>query len=388
MSRVYDVIVAGAGPSGLHFSRNLASEGFEVLLLEEKEDITKNVLCSGIVGEELFENFDIPRELILREISTVRLISPSGAVSIYKHPFPFAYVTDRDKFNAYLFKKAIDCGVEIRLSHRVIDAETTGNGVEVKAFNFKDDRLETFKGKVLILATGMKVRLSKKLGLGYPVNFFKSAQKTIKLNWDYVTIITGSRFSKGGFAWIAPERDGFAKVGLITEGDAREGFENLLETYLPQENKQGVRFKLIVQGPLSKTFGERVISVGECAGHIKSTTGGGIYYGLISSEIASEVILKAIKENNFSSQNLSLYEKLWKERLFREIQSGNSLRELWKKLNDEQIERLFSLVSFLIKFDKPFNFLVKNLKFDWHARVLSSLLKIKNIKEFFEKVEV
>lgn len=221
--------------------------------------------------------FDLPRELISKKMDTVRLISSFGTTTIYKHTSPFAYVIDREKFNTYFFKRALVCGAEIKLSHKVVETEITKEGVEVKVFNTNENIYERFKGKILILATGVKISLARKLGLGYPVNFLKGAQKTIKLNWDFVTIITGSSISRGGFAWIVPERDRLAKVGLIPEGNPRKGFETLLKTYFPYESGDGIEFKLLAQGPISTTFGERVIS--------------------------------------FSPQNLGLYEKIWKEKL-------------------------------------------------------------------------
>ncbi|CAD7770706.1 hypothetical protein BLFGPEAP_00420 [Candidatus Methanoperedenaceae archaeon GB50] len=62
-----------------------------------------------------------------------------------------------------------------------------------------------------------------------------------------------------------------------------------------------VGYKPIAQGLVSKTCTDRVIAVGETAGQVKTTTGGGIYYGLLCSEIAVQVILKAFKKNSFNA---------------------------------------------------------------------------------------
>ena len=39
--------------------------------------------------------------------------------------------------------------------------------------------------------------------------------------------------------------------------------------------------------PLCRTFGERVLVIGDAAGLTKPTTGGGIYYSLLSAELAA-----------------------------------------------------------------------------------------------------
>ena len=44
----YDVVIAGAGPSGAAAARGLANEGLEVLVLEKKK-LPRYKICSGII---------------------------------------------------------------------------------------------------------------------------------------------------------------------------------------------------------------------------------------------------------------------------------------------------------------------------------------------------
>jgi geranylgeranyl reductase family protein len=377
--KTYDVIIIGGGPAGLYTAKILGEAGLDILVLEEKEEVGKNILCTGIVSKELFEEFDISKDSIIREIRTVKLISPFGTSILYTHSSPFAYVIDREKFNTALFIDAKSKGVEFRFSHKVFDINILKNKVEVITQNLKDFQIEKFEGKMIILATGFRIRLCKKLGLDYPVKFLKGAQKRVKLKEDFVTIITGSSISKGGFGWIVPEKENFARVGLITEGSPREGFKNLVKNYLFTENLEEVEYKPIAQGLVSKTFGERIISVGECAGQVKTTTGGGIYFGLICAEIAGEEVLKAFKNGDFSSERLSSYNKKWKSKIGNEIKRGYFLRKMWGRLTDEQIEKLFTMV----KSDGFMDYISRKLKFDWHSLTLIKLLQRKEIREVF-----
>ncbi len=379
MEKIYDVIVVGGGPAGLNTARILGREGIEVLLLEEKENVGKNVLCTGIVGKELFERFGISKDSVLRDIKSVRLVSPFGTTILYTHPSTFAYVIDREKFNAFLFNDALSKGVETKLSHRVVDVDVKKGGVDVIAFDFKNCELKRFKGQMLVLATGVKIELAKKLGLGYPVSFLKSAQKIMELKEEYVTIIIGNSISKSGFAWIVPEKVNLARVGLMTEGDPKKGFENLSKKYFQDENLEGIKFKPIAQGLVSKTYGERVISVGECAGQVKTTTGGGIYFGLLCSEIAVEEILKTFKRGNLSSEKLSSYDKRWRNIIGKEIKIGYLLRRLCGKLSDEQIEKSFTLAQS----DGLLNYIGRKARFDLHALTLLKLIRRKEIREIF-----
>jgi len=66
--------------------------------------------------------------------------------------------------------------------------------------------------------------------------------------------------------------------------------------------RRGISF-----GTISKSYSDRVIAVGEAAGLVKTSTGGGIYYGLISAERASNVIKEAFQKKDFSAKSLYKY---------------------------------------------------------------------------------
>jgi len=111
--------------------------------------------------------------------------------------------------------------------------------------------------------------------------------------------------------------------------------------------------------------------VGEAAGQIKTTTGGGLYFGLLCSELASLVITEAFKKNDFSEERLSMYEKEWKFLISKEIRVGMAIRKLCGRLNNNQIEKIFRVV----KSDGFFDYIAKNADFDWHSMFVSDFYK-------------
>ena len=48
---MYDVIVIGAGPSGLNAAMRMAEGGLNIVVLERKSEIGKHIICTGILGK-------------------------------------------------------------------------------------------------------------------------------------------------------------------------------------------------------------------------------------------------------------------------------------------------------------------------------------------------
>ena len=128
---MHDVIVIGAGPSGLNAAKILMKKGLDVLVLEKKSEVGEHVICAGIVGHEAFQKFALSKESILREIRQIKVVSPHSNTLDYEHPDPFAYVVDRGKFDRGI---ARDLGAEnfrIRCNSRVNDIVVKEDSVEV-----------------------------------------------------------------------------------------------------------------------------------------------------------------------------------------------------------------------------------------------------------------
>ena len=48
-------------------------------------------------------------------------------------------------------------------------------------------------------------------------------------------------------------------------------------------------------GPIERTYATRLLAVGDAAGLVKATTGGGIYYSLLSGRLAADVLADALQ---------------------------------------------------------------------------------------------
>jgi digeranylgeranylglycerophospholipid reductase len=128
---IFDVAVVGGGPSGLHAASLLAQKGLSVLVAEKKNEIGSNVICTGIVGKELFEEFSLPTGSIIRDLQAVKIVSSSGNTLSYRHPDPFACVVDRQAFDQALADQAEAAGARIQLGTSATDITVGKDSVEI-----------------------------------------------------------------------------------------------------------------------------------------------------------------------------------------------------------------------------------------------------------------
>ena len=372
---IYDVAVIGGGPSGLHAASLLAKKGLKVFVAEKKKEIGSNVICTGIVGKEIFEEFSLPADSVIRDLQTVKVVSSSGNSLVYRHPLPFACVVDRKAFDQTLADKAAAAGAEIVLDTCARDISLGRDRVDIETESL-DAPDRTFAARMVILATGIDHRLNKKLGLGVPEDHFLGAQAELEIsNGSSATIFIGKNVAPGAFAWAVPTVAGRLRLGLVTSREPRTWFINLVKKFYPEQldefRPESIQVKAIAQGLVSRTHADRVIAVGEAAGQVKTTTGGGIYFGLLCSRIAADVVYQCYQTGSFSAQNLSAYDKTWRDSIQKEIVVGYYARRVFSLFSEAQIERLFDLA----KSDGIIPLIQTRGQFDWQSGLLLELAK-------------
>jgi flavin-dependent dehydrogenase len=76
---------------------------------------------------------------------------------------------------------------------------------------------------------------------------------------------------------------------------------------------------------------------------VKPTTGGGIYYSLVSAALAAETIQEALHRDRLETDDLAVYQQRWRQRLGPELQAQMALRMLAQRMSDAEIDSLFDL---------------------------------------------
>ena len=342
-----DVAVVGGGPGGSAAARSLAANGWSVAIFEEHEEFGTPVHCTGVLAEDVIETLELPAHAVLNPLSTVRFVAPAGHSFDYTTASTEAVVIDRAAFDAALIARAAAAGARLVSSTRVTAIEPQNDAVRLTLGDG-----ETVLARSVVLACGANHTFQRRLGLGMPSTFLQSAQLELPVErLSDVEIHFGSEIAPKGFAWAVPVKrasGSFARIGVMADGDAGAYFLKMVDRVrdrwgLDVPAETAPKRRMLPLGSVRRTFTDRVLAVGDAAGLVKPTTGGGIYYSVVSGEIAAEVLGSRLGTGDLSAAALREYETRWRERFQSEFTAQFALRFVAQRMRDTDIDALFTL---------------------------------------------
>jgi digeranylgeranylglycerophospholipid reductase len=331
---MYDVVVVGAGPCGSVAARACAEAGLRTLCIEEHGTIGYPVQCAGLLSTAAFSGCRVSSRSILNTVSGARFIPSAGEPLVIDTGKPKAYVVDRGILDSEMAAAAAEAGAEFRLKTSV--ASLKGDRAITKGFRGREE----IGFSLLIAADGVRSSVARMLGLGRAGCYLGGLQAEVRCPADPRFVEIHPHASPEFFGWVIPSGNGRARVGLCGEGDLRGRLADLLQPY-------GGSILHLVSGALplgviSRTYGSRALIVGDAAGMVKPTSGGGIYTGVRAARHAADVAAECCRKGSFRDADLALYEKKWKEDIGRELAVGMALYKARRGLSPADVDAILS----------------------------------------------
>lgn len=370
-----DVIVVGAGPTGLYTAYRVAKAGYRVVVLEEHREVGVPVHCAGLVGYRSLRELNLYwDDIILNKVRGARIFSPSCKTILeVKRKSIQACVLDRERFDKKIYQKALSEGAEVVLERRAVDALVHDDSVKVLCSDRK------YSAEVLVDAEGGRRKIAKRLGFKVPSKgILPAIQAEFKgvhdIEMDVVEIYLGRKWARGLFGWLIPTSENSARIGLASTGSVVHRFNHMIRFHPILKNRLN-KAKItrlttgfvITHGPLKRTCKNRVLLVGDAAGHVKPTTGGGIVYGIKGACVASRVIINTLSRDT----TVCVYDKLWRREFGRKLKFMLLIRRVLDLLDDNTLERIMlNLKEYYIE-----NTLVAYGDMDEQHRIIKGFVK-------------
>lgn len=339
-----DVIVVGAGPSGITAAKNLASHGISVLLLE-KLSFPRKIICSAVIFYQAVKDFPYIEPMIENYNHSVELKSNNqiNRFSIDSKTPIFANISDRAKFDQYLLEDARHPKLSIKFNVEVNNVKSYHNYAVVHT------NQGIFRAKLLIGADSINSIVARRFTIGlkpFPSQFGISITQQFPLD----KIICDELYGSGRKATLVMNYNripGIAKIfprsnSVLVELSApisryhliRRDFEKLVQDLIEWGDLPKLQYDIhptVGVFPIKladkRTYGTRCLLVGNAGGFCSSLFGMGIYHGMLSGLYASQAVRKMLKSPLYSYGVVPPYYRIWQKKIGSNLKLHQRIRD-------------------------------------------------------------
>ncbi len=318
--------IVGGGPAGLYTAYLLAKGGEKARVYEEHHSIGEPSHCAGLISRRL-SRFLGDGDFVLQKVDGAKIVCGDRSFRLKRRDV--AYVVDRPEMDRTLGEMAESEGAEIVLGRKASISSLESPFVDASG-------------------TASEIRSLHGLGL----KTLPALQYLVDAPAETVEVHI-TPLAPDFFAWVIPV-DGKARVGMASSSLPLDAFvKKRFGSPKVLERSAGT---VVVNGPLKRTvFGEGIL-VGDAAGQVKATTGGGVVAGLTAAQCAANSILEG---------DIASYEKRWREEIGWELEVARLLRRFVDRVDHERF------------FDFSFRnaeLLEKRSDMDFHSGMVKALL--------------
>jgi geranylgeranyl diphosphate/geranylgeranyl-bacteriochlorophyllide a reductase len=396
------VAVVGSGPAGSCAAETLAKAGIKTYLFERKLDNAKP--CGGAIPLCMVQEFDLPPEIIDRQVRRMKMISPSNIevdINLVNHD-EYIGMCRREVLDGFLRDRAAKLGAEL-INGTVHGIELPKRDKDPYTLHYADHSSGSLEGEakslqvdLIVGADGANSRVAKAIDAG-DYNYAIAFQERIRIPEDKMAyyhdlaeMYVGTDVSPDFYAWVFPKYDhvavgtGTMKVNKAIIKDLQAGIRERAAAKIEGGKIIKVEAHPIPEHPRPRRVVGRVALVGDAAGYVTKSSGEGIYFAAKSGRMCAETIVEFAQGGDRipTEADLKVYLQRWDKKygltykvldiLQRVFYRTDATREAFVEMcSDLDVQRL-TFDSYLYKTVVPANPLVQ-MKIT--AKTIGSLLR-------------
>jgi len=403
MKNSFDVVVIGAGPSGVTAAARLLQDNFSVLIIEKTE------FPRFVIGESLLPQcMDFLEKVDLLDCIAEKKFQVKNGVSFYHenktcdflfnerftNGWDYTYQVKRADFDLALIEEAEKKGAVVHFNSEVTDVKTSATNQYVFYTNSEGQQVE-IECKFVIDASGYGRVLPRLFDLNVPATstprgaVFSHVKDDKRSDKASANIFVNAFNNNSAWIWSIPFSDGTASVGIVGEEsyvasiseNNGEKFKRLVrsfsglndryaETEFNFEPKTILGYSIAVK----QLHGEGYVLCGNSTEFLDPIFSSGVMFALKSGYTAADLVAKELAGDTID------WEKEYDEILLHGVEVFRSYVDAWyngdlhtiffKENGNEEFKKQICsvLAGYVWDMSNPF---VKK-----HKRILGTLAKV------------
>lgn len=310
----YDVVIIGAGPSGITLGYLLTKNNINCCIVE-KQKFPREKLCGGLLTKKTYDlitdvygNIEYDYNIT----NDVELYYNTKLFMKYKSDDAFRNVERKD-FDNKLLKEYLNIGGTIIFSGAV--KYDVSDKIEITIENGNK-----IYSKYLVGADGALSSVRRLIDKEYEPKGFCTEGYSEKTD-NIIKIFFGNRYNKG-YGWVIPKKNNMA-VGF---GECKNKLDPIIKynNFTEEKNLKcsKVRGAFIPYNKCDCKIAEnKIFLVGDAAGFVDPLTGEGIYFAILSAKKLAEVFIENLntKEEEYIKKTKNIVKIINKTVKYRNV---------------------------------------------------------------------